>query len=98
MTHLLPARLFKPLRVLTAQLAQPLPQATGYRQMDRIQKLIEVLSDKRVQERTLLAKSTQTCKICGQPAGEFLSDSSKFEYLVSKICQDCQNYYYLINQ
>ena len=63
--------------------------------MDRIQELIEVLSDKEVQERTFLAKSTQTCKICGQPADEFLSDSSKFEYTVSKICQNCQSYYIL---
>jgi hypothetical protein len=54
------------------------------------------LSDKKVQERTFLAKSTQTCKICGQSADKFLSDSSEFEYLVSKICQDCQNYYYLL--
>ena len=65
--------------------------------MDRIQELIKVLSDKNVQERTLLAKTTRTCKICGGPAGEFLSDTSKFEYLVSKICQDCQNYYRIFN-
>jgi hypothetical protein len=63
--------------------------------MDRIRELIEVLSDKKVQDRTFWAKSTQSCKICGQPADQFFSDISKFEYLVSKICQDCQYYYYL---
>ncbi len=66
--------------------------------MDRIQELIEVLSDKQVQARDLNAKTSHTCKICGTPAEHFLSASSEFEYQVSHICQDCQNYYYLFDQ
>ncbi len=62
--------------------------------MDKIQKLIGVLSDDRVQKRALLSKSNQTCKICERPAKKFLSKLSEFEFQVSQICEDCQNYYY----
>ena len=62
--------------------------------MDRIQELIDALSDERVQGRTLISKANQTCKICEKPADKFLSAASKFEFLVSHICEDCQQYYY----
>lgn len=65
--------------------------------MDRIQELIDVLSDERVQELSVVSKKNQTCKICEKPANHFYSAASKFEYLVSGICEDCQQYYYGLN-
>ena len=62
--------------------------------MDRIQELIEILSDKAVQSRTFSAKANQKCKICGNPADSFHTPMAKFEYHLSIICEDCQNYYY----
>lgn len=62
--------------------------------MNKIQELIGVLSDDRIQERSFFSKSNQTCKICEQPATEFLSAASEFEFRVSQICEDCQNYFY----
>jgi len=62
--------------------------------MDRLQELIEALSDKEVQARTLSAKANQKCKICGHPAETFLTPLARLEYLLSIICEDCQNYYY----
>jgi len=62
--------------------------------MVRIRELINVLSDKQVQQRTRYSRLNQTCKICTKPADKFLSTASKFEFLVSNICQDCQTYYY----
>lgn len=41
--------------------------------------------------RSSAAKSTKTCKICTEPAIEFRSELSKFEYSVSAICQQCQD-------
>jgi hypothetical protein len=62
--------------------------------MDKIQELIGMLSDGRVQERAVFSKSNQTCKICEQPATQFLSPASEFEFQVSQICESCQNYFY----
>ncbi|MGD8837819.1 MAG: hypothetical protein PVJ19_22965 [Desulfobacteraceae bacterium] len=63
-------------------------------EMDKIQELIGVLSDDRVRNRKQISKSNHTCIICEQPAEKFLSASSEFEFKVSQICEDCQNYYY----
>lgn len=62
--------------------------------MDRIQELIDVLSEERVQELSLASKKSHICKICGKPAHRFYSAAAKFEFLVSRICEDCQQYYY----
>ena len=62
--------------------------------MGKIQELIGVLSDDRVQDRALISKSNRTCKICERPATDFLSAASEFEFQVSQICEACQNYYY----
>lgn len=66
--------------------------------MDRIQEFIDILSDKKIQNRASSAKSSQTCKICGLPADKFLNASSEFEYIVSSICEGCQIYYYGFEQ
>lgn len=63
--------------------------------MDRIQELINVLSDNEVVLRSYTAKSNQLCKICGKHAGSFRSPFSELEYRISAICQACQDYYYL---
>ena len=63
--------------------------------MDRIGELIRVLSEKEVGDRSLTAKGTRTCKICGKPADHFRSPLSELEYSISAICQACQDYYYL---
>ncbi|WP_419658702.1 uncharacterized protein Dvar_75400 [Desulfosarcina variabilis str. Montpellier] len=63
--------------------------------MDKISELIRVLEDQAVVKRSLTARGTQTCKICGKPADHFRSPFSKLEYSISSICQACQDYYYL---
>ena len=63
--------------------------------MDRIGELICVLDDQAVIARSLTAKGTNTCKICGRSAESFRSPFSELEYSISAICQACQDYYYL---
>ncbi|MCP3872969.1 MAG: hypothetical protein GY699_07420 [Desulfobacteraceae bacterium] len=62
--------------------------------MNRLQELIEILSDKEVQARTSSARINQKCKICGNLADTFHTPLAKVEYHLSIICEDCQNYYY----
>ena len=63
--------------------------------MSRLQELIEILSDKKVEGRALAARASNTCKICGGPAIAFGSRQTKSEYEISTICEKCQKYYYL---
>lgn len=63
--------------------------------MVRLHELIEILSDQKVEERALAAKSNQICKICGGPAMAFGSGLTKIEYEISTICEKCQEYFYL---
>lgn len=58
--------------------------------------LIEILSDPSTNVRQSRAKAARTCKICDQPADHFRDATSEFEYLVSTICQDCQDKYFKI--
>jgi hypothetical protein len=62
--------------------------------MDRLSELIAVLSDRKVQARTLHAKLTHICKICKRPAIAFKNGFSEYEYGLSTICEDCQIYFY----
>jgi len=61
--------------------------------MDRLRELIEVLSRKKVQNRTYQAKQDSICKICKNPAISFETNLSEYEYKVSGICEDCQRYF-----
>lgn len=61
--------------------------------MEKIQEFISILSDKKIQQRTANAKTNRLCKICGQPVRDFLNAKSEFEYQISAICEECQNYY-----
>lgn len=62
--------------------------------MSRLNELIDVLSDEKLQARSSQARRTHICKICQRPALEFKSAFSKLEYELSTICEDCQKYYY----
>jgi hypothetical protein len=61
--------------------------------VDRIEELIDVLSDQAVISRSYSAKLNRTCKICGKPARSFRTPFSKLEYSISSICQACQDYF-----
>lgn len=61
--------------------------------MDKISEFIAILSDKNIQQRTANARTNRLCKICGQPVSNFLDAKSEFEYQISAICEECQNYY-----
>jgi superfamily II helicase len=61
--------------------------------MEKISEFIAILSDKNIQQRTADAKTNRLCKICGREAGNFLDAKSEFEYQISAICEECQNYY-----
>ena len=37
------------------------------------------------------AKAQQTCIICDRPAVRFRDTSARFEYIVSALCQQCQD-------
>jgi hypothetical protein len=62
--------------------------------MTTLEKLISVLSDPSTNARQPRAKSTHTCKICGQPVDSFRNAASKLEYFVSSISQACQYKYF----
>ena len=62
--------------------------------MDRIAEFIAILSDKHIQQRTTEARDNHKCKICNQPAETFVNALSAFEYQISTICQECQNYFF----
>lgn len=61
--------------------------------MEKISEFIAILSDEKIQQRTVDAKTNRMCKICGRPVSDFLDAKSKFEYQISAICEQCQNYY-----
>ena len=61
--------------------------------MDRLNELIGILSDKKVQDGTFHARQARICKICKRPAVSFKSTFSESEYKVSTICEDCQVYF-----
>ena len=63
--------------------------------MVRLQELIEILSDQNMEDRAFAARASKTCKICGGSATSFKSRFTKMEYLISSICEKCQEYYYL---
>jgi hypothetical protein len=63
--------------------------------MDKLRELIDVLSDKRVQARTVQARQQRICKICQNPVDTFETDISREEYRLSTICETCQRYYYI---
>jgi hypothetical protein len=63
--------------------------------MDRIQELIDALSDTDIILKSQIARSHHRCKICDQPAYFFRTPFSELEYSISAICQACQDYYYL---
>lgn len=62
--------------------------------MGRLRELIDVLSDRKVQARTFMAKRAHVCKICQKPAVTFKTSLAKKEYQLSTICESCQKYYY----
>jgi hypothetical protein len=64
--------------------------------MNRVEELINTLSDEKVASRSYRAKMNHTCKICSKPARSFRTPFSELEYKISSICQECQDYYYLI--
>lgn len=41
------------------------------------------------------AKATETCIKCKRPVGTFRDPSSRFEYGISALCQECQDLYFL---
>jgi hypothetical protein len=61
--------------------------------MEKISEFIAILSDNKIQKRTANAKTNRLCKICGRPVSDFLDAKSEFEYQISAICEECQNYY-----
>ncbi len=61
--------------------------------MDKISEFIAVLSDKNIQQRTVDARTNRLCKICCRPVSHFPDARSEFEYQISAICEECQNYY-----
>jgi hypothetical protein len=61
--------------------------------MEKISEFIAILSDKNIQQRTAYAKTKRLCKICGQSVSDFNDPKSEFEYQISAICEECQNYY-----
>lgn len=61
--------------------------------MEKISEFIAILSDKNIQDRTADARTNRLCKICGRPVSSFLDAKSEFEYQISAICEECQNYY-----
>jgi len=65
----------------------------GEKNMERLEELIKILSEPAMRARYSKAKTTQTCKICGNPALGFRDAVSAFEYSVSAICQECQDKY-----
>jgi hypothetical protein len=65
----------------------------GEKNMERLEELIRILSEPEMRARHSIAKTTQTCKICGGPALCFRDTVSSFEYAVSAICQECQDKY-----
>jgi hypothetical protein len=43
------------------------------------------------------AKRTRTCLVCGRQAHAFRCESSRLEYDVSALCEQCQEKYFLAN-
>ena len=41
------------------------------------------------------AKATETCIKCKRPVGVFRDPSSRFEYGISALCQECQDQYFI---
>ena len=62
--------------------------------MEALNELIEVLSKPEVSNRDSFARSTHTCKLCGNSARWFRDAVSEFEYRVSAICQRCQDRFF----
>jgi len=53
--------------------------------------LYEVFSRPTYRSDYARAKAQQTCIVCGRPAVRFRDSSSRFEYTVSALCQQCQD-------
>ena len=62
--------------------------------MELIEQLINALSQPTYEKAYEKAKSNGTCILCKQPAACFQTASTKFEYDISAICEDCQRHYF----
>ena len=62
--------------------------------MQSLNELIKALSEPEVSMRDAMARSTNTCKLCGKSARRFRDRISEFEYKVSAICQRCQDKFF----
>ncbi|MBN1624981.1 MAG: hypothetical protein JW944_00540 [Deltaproteobacteria bacterium] len=61
--------------------------------MEKLQKLIDVISGNSYHANYAIAKSTTTCIICGKPSRVFRDRSARLEYDISAMCQLCQDKY-----
>ena len=59
--------------------------------MTNIRKFIEFLSSHDYPTKFARAKNEGTCVVCGQPAKEFSTNLSAFEYCISSLCEMCQD-------
>lgn len=62
--------------------------------METLTELIRLLSDERILRSAPSARSARRCKLCAKPALVFHSPAAEFEYRISGICQDCQDFYF----
>jgi len=60
-----------------------------------LQEPIEILSDQNIEGRASAARFNNTCKICCGQATSFKLRFTKMECLISSICENCQEYFYL---
>lgn len=73
------------------------PETPGMKKendMQSLNELIRALSEPEVSVRDAFARSTHTCKLCGESALGFRDRLAEFEYNVSAICQKCQDRYF----
>jgi hypothetical protein len=62
--------------------------------MAKVLELVELFSTPEYKAMYTLAKSRRKCVRCGKTATWFRDSLNWLEYMVSALCQDCQDYYF----
>lgn len=62
--------------------------------MTKAMDLLEVFSNPTYKDSYAHAKATSTCIRCRKPAKTYRDASSRLEYEVSALCQNCQDYFF----
>ena len=61
---------------------------------EKLQHLLDFFSCSAYKANYAAAKSTSTCIMCGNPAKNFRNASTRLEYSISALCQNCQDEFF----